>query len=62
MTAVQELQQTALQCAKYLKNMEGDGPKYLDVPTEHLTDYFSKGGKPLKVMAVSITEAHQPGG
>lgn len=24
--------------------------------------YFSKGGKPLKVMAVSITKAHQPGG
>ena len=45
MTAIEELQQTALQCAKYLKNMEGDGPKYLDIPTEHLTDYFSEGGK-----------------
>lgn len=45
MTAKEELQQTALQCAKYLKNMEGDGPKYLNVPTEHLTDYFSEGGK-----------------
>jgi len=45
--STEQEKQTALQCAKYLDNMVRltEGAKHPDIPTEHLTDYFSKGGK-----------------
>ena len=46
MTREHKIQQTALQCAKYLDNMlrRIGNHQQKNVPTKHLTDYFSEGG------------------
>ena len=47
MSTKQALEQRSLQYARYLDNMlrlKGSS-KHLDIPTEHLTDYFSEGGE-----------------
>ena len=47
MATKQEQEALALQCAKYLDNMRRlkTGSKHPDVPTDHLTDYFSEDGE-----------------